>query len=146
MDESVKISLFSWSQSIIGANWKLIFSFFSKVFEPYKDHILDLNSPYTHRAMRVANRLFLANKNIPEVEAIKWKLTVIENPKNANALAFPGGDLIIFTGLLEFVKNDDELAVVLAHEMSHVRSNSTQLNQKCLNLIELFLRLFYNMR
>lgn len=25
----------------------------------------------------------------------------------------------MFTGLLDFVKNDDELAIILAHEMSH---------------------------
>lgn len=48
-----------------------------------------MESPYTHRAMRIANRLFLANKKIPEVDAIEWKLTVIDNPKNANAFAFP---------------------------------------------------------
>ena len=69
----------------------------------------------------MANRLFVANKQIPEVAAIEWKLTVIDNPDLANAVAFPGGDLVLFTGLLDFVQSDDELAVILAHEMSHVR-------------------------
>ena len=53
--------------------------------------------------------------------AINWKLTVID-AKVSNAIAFPGGDVIIFTGLLDFVENDDELSIVLAHEMSHVIS------------------------
>ena len=33
---------------------------------------------------------------------------------------FKSGDLAVFTGLLDFVQNDDELAIILAHEMSHV--------------------------
>lgn len=90
-----------------------------QVFITYKKKILDLYSPYTNRAVKVANRLFVANKKIPEVSAIVWKLTVIDNPNLANAVAFPGGDLILFTGLLDFVHNDDELAIILAHEMSH---------------------------
>lgn len=90
-----------------------------QVFIEYKKKILDLYSPYTNRAVKVANRLFVANKQIPEVSAIQWKLTVIDNPAIANAVAFPSGDLVLFTGLLDFVHSDDELAVVLAHEMSH---------------------------
>ena len=50
--------------------------------------------------------------------AINWKLTVID-AGISNAAAFPSGDLIVFTGLLDFVKNDDELAIILSHEMSH---------------------------
>ena len=36
----------------------------------------------------MANKLFSANKEIPEVSAINWKLTVI-NAKIINAAAFP---------------------------------------------------------
>lgn len=40
--------------------------------------------------------------------------------KAINALAAPGGYLIIFTGLLEQTRSAEELAGVLAHEMQHV--------------------------
>jgi len=36
-----------------------------------------------------------------------------------NALALPGGHVIVFTGLLEEVSSENELAFVLAHEMGH---------------------------
>lgn len=36
-----------------------------------------------------------------------------------NALALPGGHVIVFTGLLEKVSSENELAFVLAHEMGH---------------------------
>ena len=37
-----------------------------------------------------------------------------------NALALPGGQILVFRGLLEFVENGDELSGVLAHEIGHV--------------------------
>ncbi len=36
-----------------------------------------------------------------------------------NALALPGGEKVILTGLLEKVQSENELAFVLAHEMGH---------------------------
>jgi Zn-dependent protease with chaperone function len=36
-----------------------------------------------------------------------------------NALALPGGHIIVFTGLLDKVTSENELAFVLAHEMGH---------------------------
>jgi len=40
--------------------------------------------------------------------------------KAINALALPGGQILVFRGLLEFAENGDELAGVLAHELGHV--------------------------
>lgn len=37
-----------------------------------------------------------------------------------NAFAFPGGHLLVSTGLIESCESPDELAGVLAHEMAHV--------------------------
>ncbi|MCM8783792.1 MAG: M48 family metalloprotease [Candidatus Omnitrophica bacterium] len=37
-----------------------------------------------------------------------------------NAFALPGGYVYVFSGLLEEVSNDDELAYILAHEISHI--------------------------
>lgn len=37
-----------------------------------------------------------------------------------NALAMPGGYIVIFSGLLDFAETPEEIAGVLAHEMAHV--------------------------
>lgn len=37
-----------------------------------------------------------------------------------NAVSLPGGYLYIFSGLLERVENDDQLASVIAHEIAHI--------------------------
>jgi Zn-dependent protease with chaperone function len=112
--EKDQVYLFYYHKYVI----YFIFKYFFKLFIDYKKNVLDLYSPHANRALRVANRLFVANKELPQVAAINWKLTVID-AEISNAAAFPSGDLIVFTGLLDFVKNDDELAIILAHEMSH---------------------------
>ncbi len=44
----------------------------------------------------------------------------IVKDKMVNALATPGGYIVVYTGLLEKTESPEELAAVLAHEMTHV--------------------------
>ncbi|MEI6437971.1 MAG: Maf family nucleotide pyrophosphatase [Candidatus Omnitrophota bacterium] len=37
-----------------------------------------------------------------------------------NALSLPGGYVYVFKGLMNYIKNDDQLAAVIAHEVAHV--------------------------
>ncbi|MCP4154745.1 MAG: M48 family metallopeptidase, partial [bacterium] len=39
--------------------------------------------------------------------------------ERVNALALPGGTMVVFSGLLNKVKTDNEIAFVLAHELGH---------------------------
>jgi predicted Zn-dependent protease len=49
----------------------------------------------------------------------KWEVIVVKTP-TINALCMPGGKIAVFTGLLDAIKpTDDELAMVLGHEMAH---------------------------
>ncbi len=48
-----------------------------------------------------------------------FTFTVLVDPQ-VNAFALPGGPMFIFTGLLQSVDNEAQLAAVMAHEMSHV--------------------------
>lgn len=43
------------------------------------------------------------------------------NDDTINAFATLGGHIVIYRGLLEKLKHEDELAMVLAHEMSHIK-------------------------
>ena len=47
-----------------------------------------------------------------------FHILVIDNPA-VNAAALPGGHILVFTGLLEKVTSENELAFVLAHELGH---------------------------
>tara|TARA_B100002003_G_scaffold246254_1_gene275543 strand:- start:391 stop:1341 length:951 start_codon:yes stop_codon:yes gene_type:complete len=45
---------------------------------------------------------------------------IVGESEQINAFAAPGGIVIITTGMLNFLKNEDELAVILGHEIAHV--------------------------
>ncbi|MEO7174246.1 MAG: M48 family metallopeptidase [Saprospiraceae bacterium] len=50
------------------------------------------------------------------------KIHVIEKD-DVNAFAFPGGHLIIYTGLILSAENEAELCGVICHEMAHIERN-----------------------
>lgn len=58
-----------------------------------------------------------ANKERP---GVPWKIHVIDDPKQVNAFATPGGYLYVYTGLILAADNEAELAGVMAHEAGHV--------------------------
>lgn len=49
-----------------------------------------------------------------------WQFTVIDDPKQVNAFALPGGKVAVYTGLLPVAQSTSGLAVVLGHEIAHV--------------------------
>jgi len=56
----------------------------------------------------------------PELrERFAWRL-LLGRDRSVNAFALPGGYLGVHLGLIAVVTSDDELASVLAHELSHV--------------------------
>lgn len=50
---------------------------------------------------------------------LPWRFGVTDDP-DVNAFATPGGTILITRGLYEKLRNESELAGVLAHEISHV--------------------------
>ena len=52
---------------------------------------------------------------------ISYRVRVIEEP-TLNAFAYPHGSLYVHTGLLAQMENEDQLATVLGHEMTHVEN------------------------
>ena len=49
-----------------------------------------------------------------------WKFAIVKDPV-ANAMALPGGLIVIHSGLIREAKTPDEITGVLAHEMAHVQ-------------------------
>ncbi len=48
----------------------------------------------------------------------QWEFYLLESPQ-INAFCLPGGKVFVYTGLMQIIANDDELAVVLSHEIAH---------------------------
>ena len=60
-----------------------------------------------------------------DVPLADWEFVVFDAPKVMNAFAMSGGKVGVFSGLIEFCENEDQLASVIAHEIGHVAAKHT---------------------
>ena len=67
----------------------------------------------------IANRIIPYVKQNPDPQ--QWEVQVFEG-EQANAFALPGNKIGVYTGLLKYAKNQDQLAAVMGHEVAHVIS------------------------
>ena len=90
-------------------------------------HVLLNPSKDANAAMvqRVSNKIskaverYFNSKNTPEVlNGYGWEYNLIKDSA-VNAWCMPGGKIVVYTGILPISKNEDALAVVLGHEVSH---------------------------
>lgn len=51
---------------------------------------------------------------------IEYRVRVLDDAKQVNAFALPGGPIFVYSGLLLLAENEAEVAGVLAHEIGHV--------------------------
>jgi predicted Zn-dependent protease len=49
----------------------------------------------------------------------KWEFNLIDDPKTVNAWCMPGGKVAVYSGILPVTRDENGLAVVLGHEISH---------------------------
>ncbi|CAC5393689.1 OMA1 [Mytilus coruscus] len=87
--------------------------------EQLQEKILLTNHPLYPAILKIIQRLYEANTDIKEVENQKWTLSIVDDPDNVNAFVLPTGDVFVYTGLILFAETEDELAIVLGHEMAH---------------------------
>lgn len=72
------------------------------------------NTAKSQQVKRVGEKIAkVANK--PDFQ---WEFYLIDD-EIINAFCLPGGKVFVYTGLMELVQNDDELAVVIGHEVAH---------------------------
>lgn len=83
--------------------------------EKNKDIELDSDPLMAKRVREIGKRIAL----VSDRQEVNYTFRVIDKD-DVNAFALPGGYVFIFRGLVEKVKNDDELASVIAHEIAHV--------------------------
>lgn len=53
-----------------------------------------------------------------EIKNFAWEFNLVKD-NQLNAFCMPGGKIVVYEGLLKIINSDDELAVVLGHEVAH---------------------------
>lgn len=77
------------------------------------------------RAAKVEGILANLTSSVPQ-SPYSFRVIVVNDP-SVNALAVPGGTIVVFRGLLDKTRSAEALAGVLAHEVQHIqRRHSTQ--------------------
>ncbi|MDX5418939.1 MAG: M48 family metallopeptidase, partial [Hymenobacteraceae bacterium] len=77
----------------------------------------NVQKAYTHLD-RIVNRV-LNSGEVKYKNEFPWTVKIIDDREMLNAFAAPGGQIYVFTGLMQFLEDEDHFAGVLAHEIAH---------------------------
>ena len=80
-------------------------------------HTLPPTDPRVQVLRRIGRRIL---STFPDSETWQYSFDVLDD-KEVNAFALPGGPTFFFTGLLNKLKTEDEIAGIMGHELTHVR-------------------------
>ena len=95
----------------------------------YKDYIKSAqkstNATQTAMVVRVGKNIATATERYlrsnglsAEIKDFSWEFNLVKSDE-INAFCMPGGKIVVYEGLMKLVSSDDELAVVLGHEVAH---------------------------
>ncbi len=82
---------------------------------------MELDGPRINDPVLVGAMQTIVDRLAPQsaVKGFNYQVQVVES-SIVNAFALPGGNIVIYTGLIENASTPEQVAAVLAHEMSHV--------------------------
>ncbi len=67
---------------------------------------------------RIVNRI-LTSGAVKYQQEFPWTVKIIREDETLNAFATPGGYIYVYTGLIDYLEDEDHFAGVLAHEIAH---------------------------
>ena len=86
---------------------------------------LSSNSSATSMVKSVGQKLatateqYLKNNGLEsEISNLSWEFNLVKDDQ-VNAFCMPGGKIVVYEGLLTVAQTEDELAVVIGHEIAH---------------------------
>jgi predicted Zn-dependent protease len=92
------------------------------IAKEFRGHFLTGSDDRTAQVVRVGQRVAQATDALfppPRLFKLSWKFNVIDSPEK-QAVVLPGGQVFVFTGLLDELKTDHALAAVLSHQAAHM--------------------------
>jgi len=109
-----------------------------------QEHPLDASDPQSKKVEEIVRRLIARASDVENdlaaqhgqpatglAKTFDWNVAVLQSDQ-ANAFCLPGGKIAVYTGIFPITQNDDALAVVLGHEISHalLRHGSQRMEQQ----------------
>lgn len=98
---------------------------FSQYDQFLKEHQESNNAQQVEMVKQVGSKIasavenYLRQNNLAnEINNYKWEYHLVVDSE-ANAWCMPGGKIVVYTGILPVTQNENGLAVVLGHEISH---------------------------
>lgn len=70
------------------------------------------------RITAAVNRFYVNKGMGGTLDTYQWAYQLVED-QAVNAWCLPGGKIVVYTGILPITQNEDALAVVMGHEVSH---------------------------
>ena len=71
------------------------------------------------KALAMATETYLKNNGMEsDIKNYAWEFSLVANTE-VNAFCMPGGKIVVYEGLMKMVSSEDELAVVIGHEVAH---------------------------
>lgn len=72
------------------------------------------NAEYTDALRRCGNAI----KKVAGCDNFEWEFTLLDS-STANAFCLPGGKVAFYSGIVDMMNNEAEMAFVMAHEIAH---------------------------
>merc|ERR1712080_581751 len=89
---------------------------FAVLMHVHGSQLLEKDDQKYQRIVSIIKRLLAKNTDIVGVTEKLWTITIVKKNQK-NAFVLPTGNIFIFTGLIDFCEHDDELGIILGHEI-----------------------------
>ncbi|MBF0135824.1 MAG: M48 family metallopeptidase [Magnetococcus sp. DMHC-1] len=74
------------------------------------------------RVQRAVENYFARRNQSSRLAGYQWEFNLVES-KERNAACYPGGKVVVYSGLLPVARSDAGLAAVMGHEIAHAVAN-----------------------
>ena len=88
-------------------------------YEEYKqEYPVSKNAEYNAALERCGNAIKAVANDLGETDDFEWEFTVLDS-EIENAFCLPGGKVAVYSGIMDGMDNEAELAFVVGHEIGH---------------------------
>ena len=88
-------------------------------YEEYKqEYPVSTNAEYNAALERCGNAIKAVANDLGETDDFEWEFTVLDS-EIQNAFCLPGGKVAVYSGIMDGMENEAELAFVVGHEIGH---------------------------